>query len=113
MSAEPCLQLLPMRRRGDDDSRLPGRQPSACKATHRIDEVGLRFIHENPMVRRAQVTPVHRQHAGLTTRMLCGALRPMLRRSTRSDRRHSRDNARAHGQPSFPLGRPLPLSPRA
>ena len=41
-----------MRRRGDDDSRLPRRQPGTYEATHRIDKVRIRFIHENHMVRR-------------------------------------------------------------
>ena len=85
MGTESCVQLLPMRRRGDDDSRLPCRQPGTYETTHRIDKVRIRFIHENHMVRRPQVTPVRRQHAGLATPRLCGAPRPILRRSTRSD----------------------------
>src|SRR5262249_54553158 len=68
----------------------------------RIDKVRFRLIHENHMIRRPQLTPVRRQHAGLAISILCGVLCPMPLRSIRSDRRLGRDSACAHGWLSFP-----------
>src|SRR5262249_7770980 len=64
----------------------------------------IRFIHENHMVRRAQVLPARRQCAGLVTHILCSALRLMLSSSTRSDRRLGRTDGCAHDRLSFPPG---------
>src|SRR5215470_2653482 len=64
----------------------------------------IRFIHENYMIRRAQVLPVRRQCAGLVTHALWSALRLMLSSSTRSDRRLGRTDGCAHDRLSFPPG---------
>src|SRR4029453_2841153 len=90
-----------MGRGGGNETPPPRRQAGTYEATHRIDKVHIRFIHENHMIRRPQLTPVRRQHAGLATRMLCGVRRSMPLRSTRSARPLGRD--RAWAMPPAPL----------
>ena len=78
---ESCFQVIPMRWRGDYDSRLPAREPGAREAPHRIEEVGILFVQMNKMVKRTDVAPVRARHRGLKARSLCGAHLDLLLRS--------------------------------
>ena len=63
---EAGLKLLPMRPRGDHDSRLPDREPAAREAPHRVKQVRILFVELNPMIERTEVAPVRAWHRGLS-----------------------------------------------
>ena len=85
MHAQVCFQIVPMWLRGDYDDRLPGCKPGAREATHRVEKMRVFVIHQYTMVGRTYGAPVWRRHWGIDDRLLVGAQRAMLCRSTRYD----------------------------